>query len=137
MRLRPFAATVWLIAGVLLLAVCLNASRGTAGAAAQADLDRGQYLTGDAGQCSDCHGVGLKGAPLMFAPKSLPPGVPFQDAAPNIAGLTMFASDDDAVKFFITGLLPNGQKARPPMPQYRFNELDARAIVAYLRSLKT
>jgi hypothetical protein len=49
----------------------------------------------------------------------------------------MFASDDDAVRFLITGLLPNGQMARPPMPQYRFNELDARAIVAYLRSLKT
>ena len=36
----------------------------------------------------------------------------------------------------MTGLAPNGQPARPPMPQYKMNRADAEAVVAYLESLK-
>jgi hypothetical protein len=35
----------------------------------------------------------------------------------------------------MTGIAFNGLPARPPMPQYRFNQQDAEAIVAYLKSL--
>jgi len=136
MRLRSLLSAAWILGGAGLLTLAFAASHGTAGAA-PSDVARGQYLVVNAGQCSDCHGEGLKGAPLMFSPKGLPPGVPFQDAAPNITGLTMFADDAQAVTFLTTGVLPNGQHARPPMPQYRFNAADAQAIVAYLRSLKT
>ena len=41
-----------------------------------------------------------------------------------------------AVQFFMTGLAPNGQPARPPMPAYHMNKADAEAVVAYLESLK-
>jgi hypothetical protein len=48
----------------------------------------------------------------------------------------MFANDADAVTFLTTGNLPGGKQALGPMPQYRFNQADATAIVAYLRSIK-
>jgi hypothetical protein len=35
----------------------------------------------------------------------------------------------------MTGIAYNDLPARPPMPQYRFNQEDAAAIMAYLRSL--
>ena len=41
------------------------------------------------------------------------------------------------MQFFMTGLAPNGQPARPPMPQYKMNRADAEAVVAYLKSLKS
>jgi hypothetical protein len=63
--------------------------------------------------------------------------VPWSDSAPSLVGLTMFATDAQAVTFLTTGVLPNGQHARGPMPQYRFSAPDAQAIVAYLRSLKS
>jgi mono/diheme cytochrome c family protein len=136
MRLRLFTRVAAIVAAGALVFFLTNGAR-TAARADQADVQRGMYLAGDAGQCADCHGQGLKGAPLRFTPIGLPPGVPFADTAPSLVGLTMFASDADAVKFFSTGMLPSGQPARPPMPQYRFNDADAHAIVAYLRSLKT
>ena len=52
----------------------------------------------------------------------------------NIAGLPGW-TDEQAVKFFMTGIAYNNLPARPPMPPYRFNRQDAEAIVAYLRSL--
>jgi len=39
------------------------------------------------------------------------------------------------VKFLMTGVAYNDLPGRPPMPQYRFNQEDASAIVAYVRSL--
>jgi hypothetical protein len=39
------------------------------------------------------------------------------------------------VKFLMTGMAYNNLPGRLPMPQYRFNQEDASAIVAYLRSL--
>ncbi len=48
----------------------------------------------------------------------------------------MFKTDADAITFLRTTKLPNGKTALGPMPSYRFNQPDATAIVAYLRSLK-
>jgi mono/diheme cytochrome c family protein len=92
---------------------------------------RGRYLVMSAGKCSDCHGKQLQGGPLEF----LKPGMPVVYAAPKIAGLPQLSSAA-ATTFLQTGILPGGQSARPPMPQYRFNHDDAAAIVAYLKSLK-
>lgn len=93
--------------------------------------------------CGDCHTPhDEKGEPIrakLFQGSALPfkPAVPmpvWADRAPNIAGLAGW-KELDAVKFLMTGLASNRQPARPPMPQYRFNQEDARAVVAYLRSL--
>ncbi len=102
---------------------------------ASADRDdmvsRGRYLVNDAVKCVDCHGARLQGMQLGF----MRPGMPIAYFAPHIAGLPML-SQSAAVKFFQTGLLPGGGRARPPMPQFRFNRSDALAITAYLRSLR-
>jgi hypothetical protein len=57
------------------------------------------------------------------------------DTSPNIAGLQGW-DHEKAIQLLMTGLAPNGQPARPPMPQYHMNRADAEAVVAYLESLK-
>ena len=111
----------------------------------QAQIARGEYLVKAIGQCGDCHTPftmtggfvmekWLQGKKLEFGP--LFPIPVWADTAPNIAGLPGWESEK-AVQFFMTGLAPNGQPARPPMPAYYMNRADAEAVVAYLKSLKT
>lgn len=106
-------------------------------------IARGEYLVKGIGQCADCHtpfsdkgepmmDKWLQGCKLTFAP-TVPMPV-WADTSPAIAGLPGW-DEQQAVKFFTTGLAPNGQPARPPMPQYKLNKQDAEAVVAYLKSL--
>ena len=78
-------------------------------------------------------GQWLQGKKLEFAP--LVPMPIWADTSPNIAGLPGW-NYERAVQFFMTGMAPNGQPARPPMPAYKMNRADAEAVVAYLESLK-
>jgi len=39
------------------------------------------------------------------------------------------------VKFLTTGVDPDGMRANPPMPAYRLDARDARAVISYLKSL--
>jgi hypothetical protein len=75
----------------------------------------------------------LQGTKLPFAPMVPVPN--WADTSPNIAGLEGW-NHEKAVQFFLTGLAPNGQPARPPMPTYKMNKADAEAVVAYLESPK-
>lgn len=136
------------IAGVV---ACLMTVFFTVGSAAPnsakataAQVTRGEYLVKAIGQCGDCHtpftptgafvmDKWLQGKKLEFGP--LVPIPIWADKAPNIAGLEGWDTDK-AVQFLMTGLAPNGQPARPPMPQYKMNRADAEAVVAYLQSLK-
>jgi mono/diheme cytochrome c family protein len=104
---------------------------------------RGKYLVGDAGKCGDCHtpfnekGEPIKEQWLQGATLPFKPTVPmpvWADKAPSIAGLPGW-EQDAAIKFMMTGIASNGLPARPPMPEYHFNQQDAEAIVAYLKSL--
>lgn len=109
-----------------------------------AKLERGKYLVENIGMCGDCHTAHnekgepikeqwLKGTLLPFKP-TVPMPV-WADNSVNIAGLPGW-EHDAAVKFLMTGIAYNGLPARPPMPQYRYNQQDAEAIVAYLKSLE-
>jgi len=111
--------------------------------ASAATLARGKYLVEGIGMCADCHTPGdvrgqspkerwLTGATLGFKP--IVPMPVWADTAPNIAGLPGW-DKDVAIRFLMTGIARNGLPLRPPMPQFRFNEQDAVAIVAYLQSL--
>ncbi len=110
----------------------------------QAQIAHGEYLVKGIGQCGDCHtpftltggfvmDKWLQGKKLEFGP--LVPVPIWADTSPNISGLPGWDTEK-AVQFFMTGLAPNGQPARPPMPAYRMNRADAEAVVAYLKSLK-
>ncbi len=119
------------------------AAQGKSGSK-QRQIAHGEYLVKAIGQCGDCHspmnakgefipGQWLQGKKLEFAPT-----VAMQvwaDTSPNIAGLPGW-DHEKAIEFFMTGLAPNGQPARPPMPMYKMNRADAEAVVAYLESLK-
>lgn len=105
---------------------------------------RGKYLVENVGLCADCHtprnergelvqANALQGSTLGFAPTVPMPA--WANAAPAIAGLSSL-SEEDAVKFLETGIKPNGQSPRPPMPPFRFSHEDAEAVAAYLKSLR-
>jgi mono/diheme cytochrome c family protein len=127
LQFGSFAAmAVALIVGMTLLPQTPTIAQGAAGTA---DIAQGKYLVEGVGFCLGCHGATLMGQPLPA--NAAPNAVPF----PRIAGLPMFAKDDDAVKFFETGLLPDGTRAKAPMRQFRFKHSDALALTAYLRSV--
>ena len=116
-----------------LSAAVILASALAAAPARADDVARGKYLVTRMGMCADCHGAKYEGTYLGF----LAPHMPVAYRAPKIAGLPMFKTDAAAATFFMTGKMPAGKKPpRPPMPGYRMNADDARAVVAYLRSLK-
>jgi mono/diheme cytochrome c family protein len=113
-------------------------------AAKQSDplLARGRYLVEHVGLCADCHTprnqqgallpeLWLQGAPIGFKPVH---PMPFAVAAPPLAGLPTM-NEAQAIAFLQTGKRPDGSVPLPPMPEYRFNAEDARAVVAYLKSL--
>jgi mono/diheme cytochrome c family protein len=135
-----YLALTLAMAVILLLTVVT----ALAGDKSQGQVARGEYLVKAIGQCGECHtpftmtggyvmDKWLQGKKLEFAP--LFPIPIWADTSPNIAGLAGWDSEK-AVQFFMTGLAPNGQPPRPPMPAYRMNRADAEAVVAYLKSLK-
>ncbi len=135
---------LWLVLIVIAVLVPISAAQAAKPhAVSQALIARGRYLVESTSMCNDCHSPHnekgevieaqrLKGATLEFKP-AVPIPV-WADKSANLVGLPGWEKDA-AIKFFMTGLAANGLPARPPMPQYRFNERDAEAIVAYLQSL--
>ncbi len=136
-----------LLCGITMLALLLVplslAQKKKSAATSAALIARGKYLVENTSVCNDCHSPHnekgevieverLKGGPLDFQP-TVPMPV-WADKAVNIAGLPGWEKDA-AIKFLMTGIAYNNLPARPPMPQYRFNQPDAEAIVAYLQSL--
>ena len=136
-----------LIAGAVVAVLCAvalnsNAGSGKTPAEKSAMVAHGQYLVKNVAGCPDCHtpmndkgefiqDKWLQGTKLFFAP-TVPMPV-WADMSVNIAGLPGW-DHAQAVKLLMTGLAPNGQPARPPMPQYHMNKTDAEAVVAYLWS---
>jgi len=94
--------------------------------------------------CGMCHtprtdsGEIDSGRPLDGAAVWLMPAHPTGNwplKAPRIAGIPP-ASDDDMVRLLMTGVWADGNRLRPPMPQFRMSREDAESVVAYLRSLR-
>lgn len=108
--------------------------------------ERGSYIVNRVSMCTDCHtpsGPGgkpdlkrrLGGAPVMFKPTMEIPG--WKSHAPNLTpgGFLKGWTDARLVKFLMTGVTPEGDRAGPPMPAYRLDERDAKAVASYLRCL--
>jgi cytochrome c553 len=93
--------------------------------------------------CGDCHTPRLEsGEPdmsrsLQGTPTGMTPTVemPWATIAPPIAGIPGHYSEDQFVAFLQTGVRPDGSRPLPPMPPYRLNEDDARAVAAYIATL--
>jgi mono/diheme cytochrome c family protein len=105
---------------------------------------RGKYIVESVAICAQCHtprntdgnpdrGHWLQGASVPFDPVKPDPNWPL--TAPRIGGTPLPASDADMVKLLTTGIWTNGEHLRPPMPQFRLDQSDAEAVVAYLKSL--
>lgn len=107
------------------------------------EVERGRYLVEEVAKCSECHtprkengeldeAAWLRGAPIWIRPVA--PIQNWADRAPALAGLPSF-TDAQVEKVLEDGTGPNGEALRAPMHIYHMMPADARAIVAYLKSL--
>lgn len=126
--------------GALTLSACAQQEETQLTGAAL--VERGDYLVNGVVLCGDCHTPrlenmapdetrALQGANIG---ESGPPGV-FASYAPPLAGGPANFSEEQFVSFLQTGVRPDGSHPRPPMPPYRLNEADARAVAAYIARL--
>jgi mono/diheme cytochrome c family protein len=112
-----------------------------------ADLvQHGEYLVTSVAMCGDCHTPQddrggpdrkrlLRGTTLPIRPKKEMQD--WADESPDITGAGLAGKWGEAamVKFLSTGIDPDGEKAMPPMPAFRLDAHDARAVTLYLKSL--
>jgi len=131
----------WIAAAALsALAACSQPQ--TAELTGDALIARGDYLVNSVVLCGDCHTpMGpngpdhtrhLQGAPNLTT-VSIP--IPWGEVAPSIAGIPAHFTEEQFIAFLQTGVRPDGSHPRPPMPPYRLNDEDARAVAAYIATL--
>jgi len=133
-----FISTLLILSGSLLAQQKDSQPKNDAG-----DVARGKYIVENVAMCGQCHtprhGNGeldqsrkLQGSSVFLQPPYADPNWPIN--APRIGGNPP-ASDADMVKLLTTGIWTNGKTLRFPMMPFRMNEADAKAVVAYLKSL--
>jgi mono/diheme cytochrome c family protein len=112
-------------------------------AAAAGDVERGRYLVEDVAMCGECHtprsangdlktGAWLQGATVWIRPVA--PIQPWADTAPPLAGMPSL-TDAQLATVLEKGIGPEGEDLRPPMHIYHMHHDDAKAIIAYLKTL--
>jgi hypothetical protein len=74
----------------------------------------------------------LQGAPIWIMPTHHIQN--WADNAPALAGLPSF-TDEEMERVLEKGIGPEGEVLRPPMHIYHMLPADAKAIIAYLKSL--
>lgn len=106
-------------------------------------IRRGEYLVHHVAKCIECHTPRdsrgrlihqrlLQGAPIPV--ESPYPEMEWAFESPQIAGLPGW--EPHTVETLLqTGRRPNGRAPRAPMPTFHMHAEDARAVVAYLKSL--
>lgn len=126
---------------ILVLNLALASSAG-----AQTPLEtRGDYLTNRVAMCGDCHsphgdhgqviaGREFTGGPMPGPPRQSSPH--YAADVPSIRGLPHGFNQSSLAALLETGLAPGGVRLRPPMPQFRLRPDDARAVAAYIASVK-
>lgn len=112
--------------------------------ATAAEVARGKYIVENVAMCPQCHtprdGNGqldhareLEGAPEFFQPPH--PDAQWPIKAPRIGGNPP-ANDADMIRLLTTGIWTDGKPLRLPMMPFRMSEADAKAVLAYLKSVK-
>jgi hypothetical protein len=111
--------------------------------ATNSEIERGRYLVENVAMCVECHtprdsqGELRKDAWLAGAPIWIRPIAPIQswaDHAPALAGWPSF-TEEQGERILEKGTGPEGEELRPPMHIYHMKHEDAKAIIAYLKSL--
>ena len=113
--------------------------------AQQGEVERGKYLVEKVAKCQECHTprdangnldthAWLQGAPIWIMPVKPIPN--WADRAPALAGLSTFTSEQ-MERVLEQGIRPEREVLRPPMHIYHMTPADAKAIIAYLKSLPT
>ena len=153
---KTHSVAVLLIATSLLLPLLLNAQqpprpqrKGDKTAApsipaTQGEVARGKYIVENVAMCPQCHtprnsdGTLDHSRELQGTSEFFQPPVPDQNwplKAPRIGGNPP-ASDPDMIKLLTTGIWTDGKPLRLPMMPFRMSEADAKAVLAYLKSVK-
>jgi len=146
MRVLSKVVLVSIVLAIAMIAISTSAFQrrfAMPGPASKAEVERGRYLVEQVAKCPECHtprkpngeldaAAWLRGAPIWIKPVAAIPN--WADHAPALAGLPSL-TEAQAEKVLEDGTGPNGEDLRPPMQIYHMAPADARAIVAYLKSL--
>jgi mono/diheme cytochrome c family protein len=123
-----------------------SAQQPTAGRSANAtnaEIERGKYLVEEVAKCTECHTprndkgelrqeAWLSGSPIWIRPVA--PIQNWADHAPALAGWPSF-TEEQGERVLEKGTGPQGEELRPPMHIYHMKHEDAKAIIAYLKSI--
>lgn len=118
-------------------------AQANSGGTDKGEVERGRYLAEEVAKCSECHtprnargelraDAWLRGAPIWIKPVANIPD--WADNAPALAGFPSF-TEEQGERILEKGTGPEGEVLRPPMHIYHMNHADAKAIIAYLKSL--
>jgi len=139
---RDTMLTVFLV--LVFVGVASFSAAGQSRVAAETgDVERGKYLVEEVAKCGECHTprdaqgnldmhAWLQGAPVWIMPVRPIPN--WADHVPPLAGLPNY-TDEQMERVLEKGVGPQGETLRPPMHIYHMNAGDAKAIIAYLKSL--
>jgi mono/diheme cytochrome c family protein len=109
------------------------------------DVAHGDYLVHSVAMCVQCHSPRDRNGDLLMdeqlqgarMPVTSPfPAKAFAFSTPRLAGMPAGWTDEELVAFLQTGDTGTRERPQPPMPPFRMTAEDARAIVAYLKSLR-
>jgi hypothetical protein len=107
------------------------------------EIERGRYLVEEVAKCPECHtprndrgelrqDAWLSGATIWIRPVASIPN--WADHVPALAGWPSF-TEAQGERILEKGTGPEGEELRPPMHIYHMKHEDAKAIIAYLKSL--
>jgi len=151
--MKPFGgygvAAIVLATGISATVFMARANRSitlgqtNSGAGEKGEVERGRYLVEEVAKCPECHtprdergelraDAWLRGAPIWIKPVA--PISKWADHAPPLAGFPSF-TEEQGERILEKGTGPEGEQLRPPMHIYHMNHGDAKAIIAYLKSL--
>jgi mono/diheme cytochrome c family protein len=136
-----------LIFPVLFLAAAVAGSMGSqkpnTASADKTDVERGRYLVEEVAKCAECHtprnargelesDAWLQGASIWITP--VRPIQNWAERAPSLAGFPSL-TEEEGERVLEKGTGPEGETLRPPMHIYHMTHADAKAIIAYLKSV--